>query len=306
MKNADSASDIHDGEPARLIDHCKAIPQRFLPHHLLSSGMHALARSRNRLIRKGLIRFFLRRFNIDLSAAEIQDPDAFATFNDFFTRALRAGARTIAVGDKVLVSPVDATISQLGRLEDGAILQAKGKHFDVVNLLGGDETRAQPFRDGSFATLYLSPRDYHRIHMPIDGTLREMVYVPGRLFSVSPATTRALPGLFARNERVALLFDTDQGPLALVLVGALFVGSIETVWAGEITPPPGRRTRRWQYDPKSGPGRIAKGEEIGRFNMGSTVIVLTGPDALRWESRLQPGQHLALGERIATAPGSAG
>ncbi len=288
------------GEPARLLDHCKAITQRPLPHHPLSRAMHRLARSRNALIRRALIRFFVSRFGIDLSEAEIQDPGAFATFNDFFTRALRDGARPIAAGDEVLVSPVDATISQLGRLDDGAILQAKGKHFDVTRLLGGDQGRAQPFHNGGFATLYLSPRDYHRIHMPVAGTLREMIYVPGRLFSVNPATTRALPGLFARNERVALLFDTDHGPLAVVLVGALFVGSIETVWAGEVTPPRGARIRNWRYDAGTGPSRFAKGAEIGRFNMGSTVILLTGPDSLQWDARLQPGLHLRVGEAMAT------
>lgn len=302
MDNTPTAPDRDAGEAARWLDHCKAIPQRLLPHHLLSRGMHALARSRNRLIRDGLIRFFRNRFQIDLGEAAIQDPGAFETFNAFFTRALRTGARTIAAGDEVLVSPVDATISQLGRLDGGAILQAKGKRFDLASLLGGDEARAQPFIGGDFITLYLSPRDYHRIHMPLAGTLREMVYVPGRLFSVSPATTRALPQLFARNERVALLFDTDNGPLALVLVGALFVGSIETVWAGEVTPPAGRRVRSWCYDTQGSSLRFAKGEEIGRFNMGSTVIILTGRDALRWESELRPGHHLNLGERLAAAP----
>lgn len=301
MNKAQAAPTPDSGESAQLIDHCKAIPQHMLPQHLLSRGMHAVARSRNALIRRNLIRFFLRRFGIDLSEAAIQDPDAFETFNAFFTRALRDGVRPIAAGDGVLVSPVDASISQLGQLNDGAILQAKGKHFDVVNLLGGDAERAQPFRGGGFITLYLAPRDYHRIHMPLNGTLREMVYVPGRLFSVSPATTRALPGLFARNERVALLFDTEHGPLAVVLVGALFVGSIETVWAGEVTPPAGRRIRSWRYDAKTGPGRFLKGEEIGRFNMGSTAILLTGPDTWHWESRLSAGMHLTLGERMATA-----
>jgi len=304
MSDSTSTPPPERGEAASFIDHCKAIPQRFLPHHWLSRRMHALARSRNLLIRKGLIRFFLHRFHIDLGDAAVQDPNAFETFNAFFTRGLRDGARTIATGDDVLISPVDATISQLGRMEDGAILQAKGKHFDVVTLLGGNEARAQPFRNGCFATLYLSPRDYHRIHMPLEGTLREMVYVPGRLFSVSPATTRALPDLFARNERVALIFDTAAGPLAMVLVGALFVGSIETVWAGEVTPPPGRRVRTWEYDPSTGPGSFIKGDEIGRFNMGSTVILLSGQEALQWEARLAPGLHLKLGEPIAQASSS--
>lgn len=284
---------------ASWLDHCKALPQRVLPHHLLSRGMHAIARSPNPLIRDSLIGFFLSRFRIDLSQAEIQDPKQFETFNAFFTRALRPDARPLCADPDALVSPVDATVSQAGRLNEDAILQAKGKEYDVVNLLGGDAARAEPFRGGQFLTLYLSPRDYHRIHMPLAGTLREMVYIPGRLFSVSPATTRALPNLFARNERVALIFDTEIGPLAMVLVGALFVGSIETVWAGEVTPPPGQRIRSWNYEGTNDPGPFAMGDEVGRFNMGSTVILLTPPDSLTWGDAVREEQWFAVGQRIA-------
>ncbi len=290
----------HSGASASWLDHCKAWPQRLLPHHLLSRGMHALTRSRNPLIRRPLINFFLRQFQIDLSQAEIQDPTRFNTFNEFFTRALRESARPLCQEDDALLSPVDATVSQFGTLDDGAILQAKGKAFDLIALLGGDESRAAPFRDGHFVTLYLSPRDYHRIHMPLSGTLREMVYVPGRLFSVSPATTRALPDLFARNERVTLIFDTEIGPLAMVLVGALFVGSIETVWAGEVTPPPGKRVRAWRYEGPAQPEPFTAGDEVGRFNMGSTVILLTPPETLSWDSCVSCEQKFVMGQRIAT------
>ncbi|GAB4351813.1 MAG: archaetidylserine decarboxylase [Gammaproteobacteria bacterium] len=285
---------------ASWLDHCKAFPQRLLPHHLLSRGMHALARSPNRVIRNALIGFFLSRFGIDLSQAEIQDPRAYPSFNDFFTRALRPGARPLCDDPDAMVSPVDATVSQYGPLESTALVQAKGKTYDAVTLLGGDEARAAPFQDGQFLTLYLSPRDYHRIHMPLSGRLREMVYVPGRLFSVSPATTRALPRLFTRNERVALIFDTDFGPLGMVLVGALFVGSIETVWAGEITPPPGRRIRSWRYEGSEDAVTFAKGDEVGRFNMGSTVILLTPPGKVTWDRAVRPEQWLAMGQRIAS------
>lgn len=286
------------GADASWLDYGKAWPQYLLPHHLLSRGMHALARSRNSLIRKSLIGYFLRQFRIDLSQAEIQDPRQFESFNAFFTRALRPETRPICTDEDALISPVDATVSQAGRLTEAAVVQAKGKDYDAVTLLGGDAQRAEPFRNGQFLTMYLSPRDYHRIHMPLDGELREMVYVPGRLFSVSPATTRALPNLFARNERVALIFDTAIGPLAMVLVGALFVGSIETVWTGEVTPPPGRRIRSWQYRGSTHPAPLSVGAEVGRFNMGSTVILLTPPGAVAWEAGVVRDRHFTVGQRI--------
>lgn len=296
---------IHSDAGASWLDRCKAWPQNILPHHLLSRGMHALARSTNPLIRKPLVSYFLRRFRVDLSEAETQDPGQFRNFNAFFTRALRAEARPICPDRDALVSPVDAIVSQFGTLTDTTLVQAKGREYDAVALLGGQEALAAPFRNGRFLTLYLSPRDYHRIHMPMNGRLREMVYVPGRLFSVSPATTRALPNLFARNERIALVFDTETGPLAMVLVGALFVGSIETVWAGEVTPPPGRRIRSWRYEGPSRSLSFTAGSEVGRFNMGSTVILLCPPDTVTWDARMVCDQHLSVGQRIATVHGPA-
>jgi phosphatidylserine decarboxylase len=259
--------------------------------------MEKLTRSRARWFKDPLIRWFSRAYRIDWDEAQFRSPGAYPTFNAFFTRELRPGARPVDPAPRAVVSPVDAAVSQAGVAGGAALFQAKGRTFDLVRLLGGSADRAAPFRGGPFATLYLSPRDYHRIHMPLAGTLREMVCVPGRLFSVSPATTRVVPELFARNERVAALFDTAAGPLALVLVGAVFVGSIETVWHGVVTPPRERQVRRWAYP--EGAIRLEKGQELGRFNMGSTVITLFGKDAARWRPELVPGRRVRMGEAIA-------
>jgi phosphatidylserine decarboxylase len=208
----------------------------------------------------------------------------------------------MATGDRVVCCPVDGAVSQIGVADDDRLLQAKGRTFSLAALLGGDPERARPFRGGAFATLYLSPRDYHRIHMPLAGRLREMVHVPGKLFSVSPLTTRVVPELFARNERVAALFDTPAGPMAVVLVGAINVASIETVWAGAITPPLGKTVRRWSYPPNGeGAVRLDKGAELGRFNMGSTVILLFGRDAVRWEPAIRAGATVRMGQGLGVA-----
>lgn len=285
-------------DSATALDYAKAWPQYLLPHHLLSRTMHGVARSRRPWVRRTLIRWFLHHFDVELAEAVETDPETFADFNSFFTRALRPGVRPLAGDAATVVSPVDGVISQCGTIDDATVFQAKGRRFDLAALLGGDTARAEPFRSGRFLTLYLSPRDYHRIHMPLDGTLREMVHVPGRLFSVNPATTRVVPRLFARNERVVAFFDTPAGPMALVLVGALFVGSIETVWAGEITPPTHRRVRRWRYDDRAQPVHFARGAEMGRFNMGSTVIVLLGAEGATLAEDLGAGRHLRFGEAI--------
>lgn len=272
------------------------LAQHALPHHLLSRLMMALTRCRSRVLKDSLIRWFLRRYQVDLGLAEGGDPSAYRDFNSFFTRALREGARPVADSPGDLACPVDGTVSQAGQIRGEQLFQAKGRDYDLVRLLGGDEARARPFRGGSFATLYLSPRDYHRIHMPLAGVLREMVCVPGRLFSVNPRTTRLVPGLFTRNERVATLFETAAGPMALVLVGAVFVGCIETVWHGVVTPPSARDVRVWTYADR--PIRLEKGEEMGRFNMGSTVIALFGPGAVQWAAALQPGAAVVMGKKM--------
>lgn len=282
-----------------VVDRLRAWPQYLLPGHALSRVMHRLTRSRVGWFKNLFIRTVVRLYGVDLSEAAVRDPKLFPSFNAFFTRPLVRGARPMPGGADEVACPVDGVVSQAGPIRGGRIFQAKGKDYTLAELLGGSRERAEPFRDGSFATLYLSPRDYHRIHMPVAGRLREMVHVPGRLFSVDAATTRAVPRLFARNERVAALFDTDAGPMALVLVGALFVGSVETVWHGEVTPPAGSTVRTWLY-PQEGDGvvEIGRGEEMGRFNMGSTVVVLFGADAVRWRDDLAPEAPVRLGRAI--------
>jgi phosphatidylserine decarboxylase len=278
-------------------DELFALLQKVLPQHLLSRGMHALARSRQPVVRNLILRTVLRSYpQIDLHEALQPDPFAYESFNAFFTRELRTGARTIAADAHALVSPVDGTVSQLGRTNAGALLQAKGMQYTCEGLLA-DAPSAARYLGGSFACLYLAPYNYHRIHMPCDAVLRASRYVPGHLFSVNAATARTVPDLFARNERVVCDFDTDDGPLCLVLVGALFVGSIETVFAGEINPPPGRGGKVRAIGP--GVGRaFRRGEELGRFNMGSTVIVLTG-EVAAFAPRVEPGEPVRLGQLLA-------
>jgi phosphatidylserine decarboxylase len=248
-------------------------------------------------VRNLILRTVLRSYpQIDLREALQPDPFAYESFNAFFTRELRPGARPLAPDAHALVSPVDGTVSQLGAINAGALLQAKGMQYTCEGLLA-DVPAASRYLGGSFACLYLAPYNYHRIHMPCDGVLRATRYVPGHLFSVNAATARTVPDLFARNERVVCDFDTDDGPLCLVLVGALFVGSIETVYAGEINPPPARGGKVQVIE--AGTGRTFKrGEELGRFNMGSTVIVLTGA-AAKYAPRVEPGEPVRLGQLLA-------
>ncbi|MFO1351967.1 MAG: archaetidylserine decarboxylase [Gammaproteobacteria bacterium] len=283
-------------------DRLRNLPQYLLPQRLSTRIAYRLTRSRKLWLKDRLIRAFIARFDVDMSEALEPDPGAYAHFNAFFTRALKPDARPLAAGEDVLCCPVDGAVSQAGVLTGDTVLQAKGRCYSLTALLGGDAARAAPFRDGRFATLYLAPRDYHRIHMPIAGRLREMVHVPGRLFSVSPLTTRMVPNLFARNERVAALFDTALGPLALVMVGAINVASIETVWAGVVTPPLGRQIRAWRY-PASGADAVAlaRGAEMGRFNMGSTVIVLAANPALHWDAAIQPGARVRMGQTLGAS-----
>jgi phosphatidylserine decarboxylase len=288
----------------RLSDALRTLPQYLLPQRRLTRLAYRLTRVRTSWFKNALIHGFIRRFKIDLAEALEPEPRAYPDFNAFFTRALKPSARPIATGDQVICCPVDGAISQIGMIQADALLQAKGQSFSLTALLGGSAERARPFQGGGFVILYLSPRDYHRIHMPLAGRLREMVHVPGALFSVSPLTSRVVPGLFARNERVATLFDSSVGPMALVLVGAINVASIETVWAGVITPPLGAAIRCWRYPPHGGDNgavALAKGAELGRFNMGSTVILLFGPAAVRWEPTLQVETRVRLGQPLGVA-----
>jgi len=288
---------------ASLLDRLLAALQRLLPHHLLSRVVLRLTRLRVGPFATLAIRIVVRLYGADLSEAVEPDPRGYADFNAFFTRALRNGARPLARGAGEVVCPVDGAVSEIGEIEDGRLMQAKGIDYSLEALLGGDGgpgfPGAAPFRGGSFATLYLSPRDYHRVHMPLAGRLVGMVHVPGRLFSVQPTTVRALPGVFTRNERVASFFDTEAGPMAVVLVGAIFVGAIETVWAGLVTPPRGRAVTRIVHPrPDEEPVELDRGAEMGRFNMGSTVIVLFGPRAVRWEPGLAAGAEVKMGRRL--------
>ena len=272
--------------------------QHLLPQHALSRIMHALARSRFRPLKNGIIRFFLRLYPINLAEAAESDALAYESFNAFFTRALKPDARAVDRAPEAVVSPVDGSVSQAGRIEGDMLLQAKGIHYSTSELLGGDDDLARQFDGGSFATVYLAPFNYHRIHMPLAGTLLSARHVPGDLFSVNAVTATSVPGLFARNERVACVFDTLAGPMAVVLVGALFVGSISLSWTGELPPHRGRRARQLPaHDPLVA---LEKAAELGQFNMGSTVILLfpAGRAALRPD--LMPGRSVRVGERIAT------
>ncbi|MDE2274068.1 MAG: phosphatidylserine decarboxylase [Gammaproteobacteria bacterium] len=283
---------------ARLGDWLRSAWQYLLPQHAISRFTHWLTRLKHVGFKNWLIRAFIRRFDVDLGEAAVPDITGYPTFNAFFTRALRTGTRPVTAEPDAIACPVDGTLSQLGKITGERVIQAKGRTFSLTELLGGDAVVAGKFAAGAFMTLYLSPKDYHRVHMPVDGTLLRMLHVPGRLFSVSPATTRTVPGLFARNERVAMIFDTTAGLMAVVMVGALNVGSIETVWAGEITPPRGYVLRSWDYlDNRL---ELAKGAELGRFNMGSTVIVLFAADRVHWQRELSPGSGVRMGQCIGT------
>lgn len=279
-------------------DQLFALLQRILPTRWLSMQVYRLTQIRHSGFKNALIKLFLRGFTIDLSEAEYSAPEFYESFNHFFTRALKPGARPLPADPRALASPVDGTISQLGDIRDGRIFQAKGHEYSVVELLGGDVEAAKTFMNGRFCTIYLAPYNYHRIHMPLGGALRSWSYIPGRLFSVNAATARAMPRLFARNERVNTLFDTDAGVLGLTMVGALFVGSMETVWAGQITPPHERGEPSFYQSMK--PVTLARGDEMGRFNMGSTVILLLSPGAIDWDPALQPGQAVRMGQSLGT------
>lgn len=277
-------------------DRLKSIWQYPLPQHAISRAVHWLTRLQQPAFKNWMIRGFIRRFQVDMSLAAEPEPTAYPSFNAFFTRSLRPDARPLPAEANAIICPVDGSVSQAGDIADGRIFQAKGQSFTTVELLGGDSALAAQFDAGKFATLYLSPRDYHRIHIPLAGTLSRMLHIPGRLFSVNPPTTRAVPRLFARNERVVTVFETAYGPMAVIMVGALNVGSIETVWAGEVTPPRGRAIRNWSYADQR--MQFNKGAEIGRFNMGSTVIVLFAADHTEWDRQLTADASVRMGQKI--------
>jgi phosphatidylserine decarboxylase len=267
--------------------------QYLLPQHGLSRLMLAATRVRAAWFKNWLIRSFLTLYRVDMTEAAEADPYRYGSFNEFFTRALKDGARRVAGDAAAIASPVDGCISEAGTIDRNRLLQAKGRDYGLVELLAA-QPWASRFEGGSFATIYLAPFNYHRVHMPLRGQLKETVYVPGRLFSVNAATAQHVPGLFARNERVLTLFDSDAGQFALLLVGALNVGSIATVWAGDITP----AARRVVSPLTSPPTTLEKGAELGRFNMGSTVILLFEPNRVRWHPYVHAGSAVRLGQSL--------
>lgn len=274
--------------------------QRILPTLLLSRLMRTLSHSRARWIKRPLISLFMRLYRIDMSAAQIPDAHAYPSLNALFTRALRSGARPLPGADNQLVSPVDGTLGEFGAIQAGRLLQAKGQAYDVTQLLGGRDDLAAAFLGGQFATLYLAPHNYHRVHMPLAGVLRNTCYVPGRLFGVNPASVRAIPRLFTRNERLTALFDTAIGPMAMVLVGAFGVGGIETVWSGEIKPATARKKLHEGFSPEGSHSiELPVGAEMGRFNLGSTVILLFGPGSVHWQPECHNGMTLQVNQALA-------
>jgi len=275
--------------------------QYLLPQHAISRLVYGATRLRFAPLKNLIIRGFVRAFRPDMTDAVETDPLRYPTFNAFFTRALRPGSRPIDPSPRILASPVDGTVSQLGRITDGTLLQAKGIRYSLDALVVGQRDWSLRFRDGWFATLYLAPYNYHRIHMPRAGTLVDAWYVPGRLFSVNQTTAAAVPGLFARNERILCGFlDPDSLPFALILVGALNVGSMSTVWHGEVTPGHRRRVSQLPLATDRAPLELAAGMEMGLFNMGSTVILLFPPCPLAWSPALVPGRTLRVGEPLGT------
>jgi phosphatidylserine decarboxylase len=267
--------------------------QYLLPQHALSRLILAATRVRTAWFKNGTIRAFLKLYRVDMSEAAESDPYRYGTFNEFFTRALKEGARPVASDEAAIASPVDGCVSEAGTIDRDRLLQAKGHHYRLTELLAA-RPWASRFEGGSFATIYLAPFNYHRVHMPLRGVLKETVYVPGRLFSVNALTAQHVPGLFARNERILTLFESDAGQFALVLVGALNVGSMATVWAGDITP----AARRVVAQVPCPPLTLEKGAELGRFNMGSTVILLFEPNRVRWHREVRAGAAVRLGQSL--------
>jgi len=271
------------------------LSQYLTPKRALTSFAGMVASARAGAFTTAIIRWFVGHYGVNMNEALDPDIRSYGTFNEFFTRAFKDGARPIA--DVDLVCPIDGAISQLGRIERDRIFQAKGHDYTTTALVGGDAELAAKFQEGSFVTLYLSPKDYHRIHMPCAGRLVRMIHVPGDLFSVNPATARGVPGLFARNERVVCVFDSPHGPFVMVLVGATIVGSMATVWHGVVNPPRPGKVREWTYTQR--PFDFKKGDEMGRFLLGSTVVLLFPPGPLRFDASWAPDKDVRMGEPMA-------
>ncbi len=280
---------------ANVSDWLRALALYPLPHHAISRLVGRLARLRWPPLKNALIKAFARAYGVDLSEADPARAEDYADFNQFFTRPLVDGARPLPAATNAIASPADGTLSQIGPIDGHQLFQAKGRHYGLGELLV-ERQLAERFTSGHFATIYLAPRDYHRVHMPLSGRLTHMAYAPGRLFSVAPHTTRTIPGLFARNERVTAIFETAVGPMAVILVGAVCVAGIETAWHGLVTPPRGHDPARWDYSAQ--PRYYALGDELGRFNMGSTAIVLLPRGTARWRDDLHAGTSLRMGQPL--------
>lgn len=278
-----------------MFDWIKIKSQYVLPKHLLSRSLGLVAERELGAVTQFLIKRFIIAFNINMQEAAEESPSAYKTFNDFFTRPLKDGIRPIDDNEKGLCHPVDGTVSQFGEIHGDRIFQAKGHDYSLTTLLGGKPDIAAPFKGGEFATIYLAPSDYHRIHMPLEGKLTDTLHIPGELFSVNPLTAENVPSLFARNERVVALFDTEIGKVAMVLVGATVVASIETVWAGTVTPPAGKVVQHWQHEDEN--IVLKKGEEMGRFKLGSTVILCFEPNKMAFTD-LAPKMVTRLGQPL--------
>jgi phosphatidylserine decarboxylase len=277
-------------------DRLKVLPQYLMPKRGMTVFGGVVAGAHAGAITTGIIRRFIRRYGVNMDEAAQPDPAAYASFNEFFTRALRPGVRPLA--EAPLLCPVDGAISQFGPIEGDQIFQAKGHRYRTTALVGGDAELARRFEGGHFATIYLSPRDYHRIHMPCAGRLRRMIYVPGELFSVNPTTARGVPGLFARNERVVCVFDGPLGPFILTLVGATIVGSMATAWHGVVNPPRTHEVRDWRYDDRC--IELQRGDEMGRFLLGSTVVLLFPAGPLQFNPAWAPGGAVRMGQAMAS------
>ncbi|MCK5720812.1 MAG: phosphatidylserine decarboxylase [Thiomargarita sp.] len=279
----------------KFTDKLLTFPQYLLPQHFLSRLMLKFTRLQMGKLTHWMIKQFIKFYHVDMSIAQSSNIKSYHSFNDFFTRAIQPTARPF--GKEEIISPVDAIVSQIGQVNKGNLLQAKNHSFSVEALLGNDIQMATLFKQGLFCTLYLAPKDYHRIHIPIDAELVKMIYIPGRLFSVNQRTTSVVSNLFARNERVVCLFNTKWGSMALILVGALFVGSIDTVWAGTVAPNTSAQIQHWNY--KTGEVILTNGDEMGRFNMGSTVIMLLNGKQLKWLPELTIGKKILMGQNLA-------
>lgn len=283
-------------------DNLKRCLQYLLPQHTLSRVCGKLAGMSAEKLKNLAIKRFISHFNVDMSLAQEPDPCAYPDFNSFFIRHLKPELRPITTGENDIACPVDGIISQIGRIKEDNLLQAKGLDYNVCDLLGGDSKQAELFQDGYFATLYLSPKDYHRVHMPFTGVLQEMIYIPGKLFSVQPITVRTIKKLFTRNERAVCLFSTAIGPMAIILVGAVIVAGIHTRWHGQVTPQPKKKQQHWHYS--HDPAIILQGgEEMGYFQLGSTVIVLFSKSSkCQWSSAVYPGATVKYGQLLAQHP----